>query len=46
VNASDAVIVRNYYTTATYNVFADVNGDGIVDTNDFNEVRKRIGTHL
>jgi hypothetical protein len=33
-------------TAAPYNVFADLNGDGVVDMSDLNIVRVRIGTHL
>ena len=36
-----------YYATAQpYNIFADINGDGVVDVNDVNATRSRIGTRL
>jgi hypothetical protein len=45
VNAQDMVLV--YAATAQpYNIFADINGDGVVDINDVTAVRTRLGTHL
>ena len=29
-----------------YNIFADLNGDGVVDTTDMTIARNRLGTHL
>jgi hypothetical protein len=47
VNAQDAVLVRNEYLgLAMPNVFGDINGDGTVDLNDYNTVRRLIGTAL
>ena len=47
VNAQDAVLVRNEYLgLAMPNVFGDINGDGTVDLNDYNTVRRLIGTSL
>jgi hypothetical protein len=45
VNASDLVLVNNARSQA-YNIFADMNGDGVVDINDVQIVRNRIGTTL
>jgi hypothetical protein len=45
VSSADLVGVNNA-TIAPYNVFADINGDGIVDVNDVQVVRTRIGTSL
>ena len=47
VNAQDAVLVRNEYLgLAMPNIFGDINGDGTVDLNDYNTVRRLIGTAL
>ena len=35
-----------YATSAPYNVFADINGDGTVDINDVKATRQRGGTTL
>jgi hypothetical protein len=45
VSATDLVGVNNA-TVAPYNVFADINGDGVVNTDDVQVVRTRIGTSL
>jgi hypothetical protein len=47
VNAQDAVLVRNEYLgLAMPNIFGDIDGDGTVDLNDYNTVRRLIGTAL
>jgi len=45
VSASDLVGV-NSSTMAPYNIFADLNGDGVVDILDVQIVRARVGTSL
>jgi hypothetical protein len=45
VNASDLTLVNNARVTP-YNIFADLNGDGVVDPNDVQIVRLRNGTSL
>lgn len=45
VASSDMVLVF-IARTLPYNVIDDINGDGVVDINDVNLVRARIGTHL
>lgn len=45
VSSADLVGVNNA-RSAPYNIFADVNGDGIVDLTDVQIVRSRIGTTL
>jgi hypothetical protein len=45
VNASDLTLVNNA-RAAAYNIFADLNGDGVVDLNDVQIVRTRNGTVL
>jgi hypothetical protein len=45
VASNDAVLVNNA-RALPYNVIDDVNGDGVVDINDVNITRARIGTHL
>ena len=45
VASNDMVLVNNA-RTLPYNVIDDINGDGVVDMNDVNLVRARIGTHL
>ena len=42
VNSADQLGV-NSARTKPYNVFADVNGDGVVDPNDVNAVRSQVG---
>jgi hypothetical protein len=49
VNSQDLVGVRNEWlgvNGATPTVFGDLNGDGVVDVNDYNIVRAAIGTSL
>jgi Dockerin type I domain len=43
VSASDSVLVNNA-RSSSYNIFADVNGNGVVDATDVSIVRSRIGT--
>jgi Subtilase family/Dockerin type I domain len=43
VNASDMVLANNAIAQP-YNIFFDVNGDGVIDINDYQAVRKRVGT--
>ena len=45
VASNDMVLVSNG-RSVPYNVLNDINGDGVVDTNDILAVRSRIGTHL
>jgi hypothetical protein len=42
VSAADGVLARNRIG-ASYSVWFDGDGDGVIDINDFNDVRKRIG---
>jgi hypothetical protein len=47
VNSSDlAVISANSVTPGALFVFADINGDGAVDQNDYTLARRRIGRTL
>ena len=48
VNAQDLVVVRNDFASlgAMYNIFDDINGDGVVDINDTNLVGRFIGKKL
>jgi hypothetical protein len=50
VNSQDSVLVRDAYlgigNVLIPLVFLDVDGDGVVDINDYNTVRQRIGTRL
>jgi hypothetical protein len=46
VSTSDMVLVRNDIQSGTYSIWADVDGSGVVDITDFQNVRKRLGTHL
>ena len=50
VTMQDALIVRNEYlgfaAVTIPVIFLDVNGDGVVDVNDYNSVRRLIGTKL
>jgi hypothetical protein len=43
VNSQDLVGV-NGQRSAPYNIFADIDGNGVVDANDVNVVRSRVGT--
>jgi hypothetical protein len=45
VRSADMVSVYGA-TNQPYNIFADMNGDGVVDLNDVTAVRRRIGTHF
>ncbi|HTS11528.1 MAG TPA: FG-GAP-like repeat-containing protein [Candidatus Limnocylindrales bacterium] len=45
VSATDMVLVNTAHSQP-YNVFADMNGDGVVDVSDVQIVRARAGTHL
>ena len=40
------VAVRNQIQSGTYLIWADVDGNGVVDFTDYMNVRKRIGTRL
>lgn len=40
------VSVNNLVNAHGYNIFTDLNGDGIVDLSDVQIVRKQIGKHL
>jgi len=44
--ASNDVVLVNSGRTMAYNILNDINGDGIVDLNDVNAVRARIGAQL
>ena len=48
VTLGDAILVRNEYLSfapvAIPVIFLDIDGNGIVDVNDYNHVRRRIGT--
>ncbi len=48
VNGADLVAVRNDFAAfgAIYNIFDDINGDGVVDVNDANLVGRFIGKKL
>ncbi len=48
VNGGDLVVVRNDFAAfgSTYNIFDDINGDGVVDVNDTNVVARFIGKKL
>ena len=48
VNAQDLVVVRNDFASigAIYNIFDDINGDGVVDINDTNLVGRFVGKRL
>ena len=48
VNAQDLVVVRNDFASigAMYNIFDDINGDGVVDINDTNLVGRFVGKRL
>ena len=43
VSSTDVTLLINA-TAAPYNLFADLNGDGLVDTNDGKLARSKIGT--
>ncbi|MFO0909702.1 MAG: proprotein convertase P-domain-containing protein [Isosphaeraceae bacterium] len=45
VNAADLVLA-SLATSQPYNIFADANGDGVVDSQDVQLIRRRIGTKL
>ena len=44
--ASNDMVLVNSGRSLPYNVLNDINGDGVVDINDVNLVRARIGTQL
>jgi len=44
--ASNDMVLVNIARYLPYNVIDDIDGDGVVDANDVNLVRARIGTHL
>ena len=49
VTQQDAIGIRNEYigfAGASPTTFGDINGDGAVDVNDYNEARRRIGVVL
>ena len=50
VNSQDPIIVRNQYlglgTVSVPPAFLDINGDGVIDVNDYNLVRQRSGLRL
>ena len=49
VNGTDATLVRNEYLGlggATPTIFGDIDGNGVVDVNDYNVVRRLLGTRL
>lgn len=49
VTMQDAIGIRNSYlgiNGAVPTLFGDINGDGVVDANDYNAARRRIGTVL
>jgi hypothetical protein len=46
VPARDVVIVRNQILAGTYPIWADVDGNGVVDLTDDKNVHKRVGSHL
>jgi hypothetical protein len=49
VNASDVVLIRNQIQGTgdpTMIGWADIDGSGTVDLNDFTTARKKLGTHL
>ncbi len=48
VNGADLIAVRNDFAVfgSTYNIFDDINGDGVVDVNDANIVGRFVGKKL
>jgi hypothetical protein len=49
VTQQDALLIRNEYLAiggAPVTIFGDIDGNGVVDVNDYNAVRRLIGTHL
>jgi subtilisin-like proprotein convertase family protein len=44
VNVIDALAIRTDMVAGVYDIFADLNGDGVVDDNDFNIARSKNGT--
>jgi hypothetical protein len=47
VNSQDLVMIANHFTSvAPYDVQYDINGDGLVDFNDYNLVRSLLGSTL
>ena len=46
VSIVDAILIRNLFNSHGYSIFADLNGDGVVDVTDYNICWAQIGTHL
>ena len=46
VTSADVVGINNVIGSGAYNIFADLNGDGKVDTGDVTIARSRNGKHL
>jgi hypothetical protein len=46
VTLADAITVRNDIRNHIYSIWADVDGNGVVNQTDYNEVRKRVGGRL
>lgn len=46
VNAQDAALGRNAFVAGVMSVIADIDGDGQITIDDFNAVRRRVGTIL
>jgi hypothetical protein len=49
VNAQDLVGIRNQIQGTgdpALRIWADIDGDGTVDLNDYTKARKKLGTHL
>ena len=45
----DAIGIRNMYlgfAGAVPTIFGDINGDGVVDVNDYNAARQQVNTRL
>ena len=46
VTIADANTVKNLIRKHKYSIWADVDGNGVVNQTDYNNVKKRLGTHL
>ena len=44
VSAKDLATVRNDIRTHKYVIWADVDGNGVVNQTDYNDVKKRLGS--